>query len=154
MRILGVDPGTHRAGIGIIDTSKNHQYKAVHFEVIKIPSKLSIDKRLLKLFTSLEEKIIKHRPDVIVIENLFYAKDIQAVVRIGEARACAMLAASKQGISVLEYMPTAVKKSVSGNGRASKEQMQYMVKKLLGLSETPKTDAADACRSRGAPPIS
>ena len=79
-----------------------------------------------------------------MLESLFFAKDIQAVVRIGEARACAMLAAKEMKLPVFEYAPTAVKQSVTGNGRATKEQVQFMVTKLLNLKEEPYADSADA----------
>ena len=143
MRVMGVDPGTHRTGFGVLESS-GRDYKLVICGTIRASSKDPIAKRLLHIFESLQKNIQSYQPDVMALETLFFAKDIQSVERIGEARACAMLAASKQGIEVIEYAPTEVKKSVTGNGRASKEQVQFMVKRLLNLKEAPAIDASDA----------
>lgn len=143
MRVLGVDPGTHKAGVGILEAD-GQNYKVIYCGIIRTRSKDPIAKRLLHVFESLQTVIQSYKPDVMALETLFFAKDIQAVERIGEARACAMLAASKQGIDVVEYAPTAVKKSVTGNGRAAKEQIQFMVTRLLNLKVNPAIDASDA----------
>ena len=143
MRVLGVDPGTHRMGFGILE-SDGRSYKLVICGTIRAAAKDPIAKRLLHIFESLQKNIQSYQPDVMALETLFFAKDIRAVERIGEARACAMLAASKQGIEVIDYAPTAVKQSVTGNGRAAKEQVQLMVKRLLNLKEVPAPDASDA----------
>ena len=143
MRVLGVDPGTHRMGVGILEAD-GQKYKVIHFETIRANSKAPIPKRLLHIFDALQALIEKFRPDVMALETLFFAKDIQAVERIGEARACAMLAASKQGIDVVEYGPMVVKRSVTGNGHAAKEQVQFMITRLLNLKEAPALDASDA----------
>ena len=143
MRVMGVDPGTHKTGFGILE-SDGRSYKLVICGTIRAAAKDPIAKRLLHIFESLQKNIQSYKPDVVALETLFFAKDIRAVERIGEARACAMLAASKQGIEVIEYAPTEVKKSVTGNGRAAKEQIQFMVTRLLNLKESPAPDAADA----------
>ena len=143
MRVLGIDPGTHRCGVGILDAEGN-RYKLVDAEVIRAKSKHPIEERLYFIFENLRRIIKEFQPDVISLESLFYAKDIQAVVRIGEARACAMLAAQEVKIPIFEYAATAVKQSVTGNGRATKEQVQFMVTKLLSLKDVPYADSADA----------
>jgi len=143
MRVLGIDPGTHRTGFGVLE-SDGPSYKLVICGTIRAKSSDPIAKRLLHIFESLQRNIQSYKPDVMALESLFFAKDVQAVERIGEARACAMLAASKEGIPVIEYAPTAVKRSVTGNGRAAKEQVQFMVKRLLNLKEAPALDASDA----------
>ena len=143
MRILGVDPGTWRTGVGIVE-SQGSRYRMIHTEVIAVKEKIEVPARLLKIFTALSEIVKEYRPEVLALENIFYGKDLQAMVKIGEARACAMLAASGQGIDVIEYTPARVKQSVSGNGRATKEQVQHMVKTLLNLTELPSPDSADA----------
>jgi len=130
-------------GFGILD-SNGQNYKLVICGTIRAAVKDPIAKRLLHMFESLQKNMQGYQPDVVALESLFFAKDIRAVERIGEARACAMLAASKQGIEVIEYAPTEVKKSVTGNGRATKEQVQFMVKRLLNLKEAPALDASDA----------
>ena len=143
MRVLGVDPGTHRTGFGVLE-SNGRDHKLVICGTIRAAAKDPIAKRLLHIFESLQKTIQSYKPDVVALETLFFAKDIRAVERIGEARACAMLAASKQRIEVVEYAPTAVKQSVTGNGRAAKEQVQFMIKHLLHLKEVPAPDASDA----------
>ncbi len=143
MRVLGIDPGTHRCGAGILDAEGN-RYKIVDAEVIRAKSSLPIEERLYFIFENLRRLIKEFQPDVLALESLFYAKDIQAVVRIGEARACAMLAAREMKLPIFEYAPTAVKQSVTGNGRATKEQVQFMVTKLLNLKDAPYADSADA----------
>ncbi len=143
MRVLGVDPGTHRTGVGILEAD-GQRYRLIHCGTLRAKARDPIPVRLRTIFDALQEFIGKYRPSVMALETLFYAKDIQAVERIGEARACAMLAASKQGIEVIEYAPTEVKKSVTGNGRAAKEQVQFMIKRLLALKDDPAVDAADA----------
>ena len=143
MRILGVDPGTHRTGTGVIE-SEGNRYRLVYSETITISSKLSLSEKLSRIYTSLRAVIRRHKPDILALENVFFAKDVRATVKIGEARACAMLAASEEGIRVVEYAPARVKQSVSGNGRATKEQVQHMIKSLLNLKTLPPPDSADA----------
>jgi crossover junction endodeoxyribonuclease RuvC len=130
-------------GFGVLETS-GRDVKVVICGTIRANSRDPIAKRLLHMFESLQKNIQSYKPDALAIESLFFAKDVRAVERIGEARACAMLAASKEGIEVIEYAPTAVKRSVTGNGRGSKEQVQFMVKRLLNLKEAPALDASDA----------
>ena len=140
MRVLGIDPGTHRCGAGFIDGEGN-RYKLVEAFVIKTKATAPIEARLYQVFSEIKRLIAEFKPDVLALEGLFYAKDIQAVVRIGEARACAMLAAQENKLPIFEYAPTAVKQSVTGNGRATKEQVQFMVTKLLNLKEMPYADS-------------
>lgn len=143
MRILGIDPGTYKTGAGIIE-SQGSAYKILHFEVIKPPAKKELPQRLGYIHRALQEIIEKFSPEVLALESVFFGKDLQAMVKIGEARACAMLAASAAGIDVVEYPPARVKQAVSGNGRATKEQVQHMIKILLNLKEMPAEDGADA----------
>ena len=133
MRILGVDPGTWRTGVGIIE-AEGSRYRLIHTEVITVREKVPIAPRLLEIYKGLSAVTAEYKPQVLALENVFYGKDLQAMVKIGEARACAMLAASELGIDVIEYPPARVKQSVSGNGRATKEQVQHMVKTLLSFS--------------------
>jgi len=143
MRILGIDPGTRQTGVGVIETQGN-RYQLLYFDVIKIKSTLVLAQKLHFIHSSVLKLIRQFQPQVLALENVFYGKDISALVKIGEARACAMLAASEHNIDVVEYSPARVKKSVSGNGRASKEQIQHMVKTLLSMKSVPPNDSADA----------
>ena len=112
MRIIGIDPGTFKTGAGIIET-QGSSYKLLHFEVIKPQAKKTIVQRLGCIHQLLSEIIEKFRPEVMALESVFFGKDVQAMVKIGEARAFAMLAASAVGIDVVEYPPARVKQAVS-----------------------------------------
>jgi crossover junction endodeoxyribonuclease RuvC len=143
MRILGVDPGTWKTGVGIIETQGN-RYQLIHTEVIAVQEKMPLPMRLRQIYQGLRARIQEFQPEVLALENVFYHKDISAVVKIGEGRACAMLAAAEQNIEVVEYAPTRIKLAVSGNGRATKDQIQHMIKTLLCLKVTAPQDASDA----------
>lgn len=143
MIILGVDPGTWHTGIGVIEAQGN-KYSLRHIEVVSPPAKTAIEKRLLKIHERLLKVIQEFRPEVLALENVFYGKDLRAMVKIGEARACAILAAAAADIAVFEYPPARVKQAVSGNGRATKPQIQYMIQRLLNMKEVPPSDGADA----------
>ncbi len=143
MIILGVDPGTRSTGVGVIET-KGNTYRLIHVETIRIQPSLKPAGKLQFIYHVLKDRIARFRPDILSLENIFYSKDIRAMVKIGEARACAMLAASEEGIDVVEYPPARIKQSVTGNGCATKNQVQQMVKTLLNLKTAPPVDGADA----------
>ena len=143
MRVLGIDPGTIRMGVAVLDVQGN-QYELVACESVNLSAHLSLPARLQEIYESVRVFIERFQPEVVSLENVFYGKDVRALVKIGEARACAMLAAAEKKIPVTEYPPARVKQAVSGNGRASKIQMQQMVRHLVRLKTTPPVDAADA----------
>ncbi|MBI4115477.1 MAG: crossover junction endodeoxyribonuclease RuvC [Candidatus Omnitrophica bacterium] len=143
MRVLGIDPGTLRTGLGILD-AKGNVYELITCQTIEASPKLPIPERLKKIHQTLQDIIRLHSPDVLALENVFFGKDVRALVKIGEARACAMLAAAECGIPVVEYPPARIKQAISGNGRATKIQMQQMIKSLFRLKTPPPADAADA----------
>lgn len=143
MRVLGIDPGTLQMGVGVLEAERAH-YELVTFETLKIPPSFSLPERLKEIHRFVRDYIERYAPSVVAVENVFFGKDVRALVKMGEARGCAMLAAAEQGIPVVEYPPARVKEAVSGNGRASKIQIQQMVKHLLGLKSAPPVDAADA----------
>lgn len=151
MRIIGFDPGTWRAGIGVVDFD-GKKIKAVHFETLNLqPASaysgkggLPLKARLKKLYDNLQEIFKVYQAETLALEDIFFHHSFSSAVRIGEARAVAMLAASQFDMEIFEYKPTEVKKAISGNGRASKVQVQFMVRHLLQLRENPQSDAADA----------
>ena len=143
MRVLGIDPGTYRMGVGILE-AQGSRYELVAFESVQISKKLSLPERLKEIRKSVGDFIGRYTPDVVALENVFFGKDVRALVKIGEARAAAMLAAAERALPVIEYPPARVKEAISGNGRASKIQVQQMVKHLLKLKTAPPVDAADA----------
>jgi crossover junction endodeoxyribonuclease RuvC len=143
MRILGIDPGTRYTGAGIID-SQGNSYRLVHVETLNVPEDMTIVKKIHWIYHQLLELIRQHKPEVMAIEGFLYGRDMHAMMRVGQARACAMLAAAESGLEVVEYTPTRVKQAVSGNGRATKDQIQHMIKTLLNLKSLPQEDSADA----------
>ncbi|HTL46502.1 MAG TPA: crossover junction endodeoxyribonuclease RuvC [Verrucomicrobiae bacterium] len=143
MRILGIDPGTWNTGVGIID-SEGNRAKLLHFQVISFPKGSELSTRLLGIYTGLCGIIRDYAPEVMALENIFYCKDLRAMIRIGEARACAMLAASEKNVPVVEYPPARIKQATTGSGKATKEQVQHMIQRLLSMKELPPPDGADA----------
>lgn len=143
MRIAGVDPGTIRTGVAILDESAK-DFTFVTARTIHAGESKSIAERLKIIYDDLIRVFRELRPDVVALENVFYQKDFKAAVKVGEARAAAMLAAAACNISVVEYPPARIKQSICGNGRATKEQIQYMVRHLLRVREPLGPDAADA----------
>jgi len=143
MRIAGVDPGTINTGIGILEDSGKRPVLMFAHTIHADPSK-AIPNRLETIFTELKAILEEWKPEILALENIFYQKDFKAAVKVGEARAVAMLAARLSGIPVVEYPPARVKQSVSGNGRAAKDQVQYMVRHLLNFRGPLSADSADA----------
>ncbi len=144
MIILGVDPGTLITGYGVIE-QKNGKFRLIECNVVKNRSDRSMPLRLKAIYATLVDVINRHHPDEFAIETAFYGKNAQSALKIGHARGVSILAAVNHEIPTTEYSPREVKKAVVGNGAASKEQVQYMVKSILQLRETPKYyDATDA----------
>jgi len=144
MIILGVDPGTLITGYGIIE-NRGRGLNAVSFGAIKNKSLTPMPERLKLIFDTLAGVIDRFRPDEFAIETAFYGKNAQSALKLGHARGVAMLAAVSRNIPTHEYSPREVKKAIVGNGTASKEQVQFMVKSLLSLREPPEYyDVTDA----------
>ena len=144
MRVMGVDPGSRVAGYGIVERIGN-RLKALDYGVVKARAADPVPRRLRAIFEGMRSVIAEHRPDVVSIEEVFYGKNVASALRMGEGRGVAILAAALDDVEVVEYAPSVVKKAVVGRGRASKEQVQEMVRIILGLAQTPAPDhAADA----------
>lgn len=144
MRILGIDPGSGSTGYGIIETDGS-QHRAILYGAIKTHPKKPFHERLLKIHTDLCELLSRESVDVMAIEEVFYATNVQSALRLGHARGVALLAAAQKGLDVYEYSPLEIKSAVVGYGRAEKTQVQTMVCLLLNLRETPSPDdASDA----------
>lgn len=144
MIILGVDPGTIFTGYGIIKYA-NGEMTPVSAGVIKIPVLKEISSRLKVIYNELDKIIKQFKPDEFAIETAFYGKNVQSAMKIGYARGVSLLAAELNNLPLKEYSPREVKKSVVGNGAASKEQVQYMIRKLLAIKKVKmKYDESDA----------
>lgn len=144
MTIFGVDPGTICTGFGIIK-QKNSEFICVYSGVIKPPPDTKLPVRLRFIYDELNRLIKKYNPDEFAIETAFYGKNVQSALKIGYVRGISLLAAVHNGLTAGEYSPREIKKSVVGNGAASKEQVQFMIKKLLYLKKDKmKFDESDA----------
>jgi len=141
--IIGIDPGSIKTGYGIINIEGN---KFSHVENgLIVPDKgMEFKERVAYIFKGLNEIIEEFKPDLMAIEDIFMSKNANSALKLGHIRGVAMAAAALSNITVYEYTPTQVKKSVAGSGRAQKVQIQHMVKTMLGLRELPYEDAADA----------
>jgi crossover junction endodeoxyribonuclease RuvC len=144
MIILGVDPGTLITGYGIIEIERDN-YSVLAYDVVRNSGDKSMPIRLKNIYDKLCEIIDRYHPDEFAIETAFYEKNIQSALKIGHARGVLILAAVNSQIPTTEYSPREVKKAVTGNGAASKQQVQYMIKSRLKLRVAPKYfDASDA----------
>ena len=143
MRVAGIDPGTINTGLGILD-EKGSGSELVFSGTIRPGQAKTLAERLLIIYRELKTAFAEWRPDVMALETVFFQKDFKAAVKVGEARAAAMLAAAESGIPVVEYPPARIKQAICGNGRAAKEQIEYMVRQRLGLKGTLSKDSADA----------
>jgi crossover junction endodeoxyribonuclease RuvC len=144
MKVLGIDPGIERTGFGIVEEI-NNEFKVIDYGLVKTSSKKPFEQRLLTIHSELEQIIKVFRPEVAVIEDLFFCKNVKTAFVVGQARGVAVLTASKYGLKYAHFTPLQVKKSVAGYGNADKNQVQQMIKMLLKLEEIPKPDdVADA----------
>ena len=145
MRVLGVDPGLTRCGIGIVEGVVGSPITLVGVGVILTPTESALDQRLLELDQQLSEWINLWKPDVIAVERVFSQHNVRTVMGTGQAAGIALLLAAKAGIPVMMHTPSEVKASVTGSGRANKAQVALMVQKILNLETIPKpVDATDA----------
>jgi crossover junction endodeoxyribonuclease RuvC len=148
MIILGIDPGTVVTGYGVIEVSggSSSRLALVEFGAIQAKKLDAIPKRLALIYSRLAEVIKRTSPDECAIETAFYDKNVQSAMKLGQARGVAVVAAELAGLSVAEYAPRAVKRAVTGNGNAAKEQVEFMVGKLLAIEQHDRKlpDAYDA----------
>ena len=142
--IMGVDPGSVKTGYGILKRHRDGSFSAVASGVIRTKSGSPLPERLIKIYDGLLAVIEKYNPGAIAVEEVFVRDHPRSALVLGHARGVALLAAQHSGSSIHEYAPTEVKKSVTGSGRASKDQVARMAMQLLGLSKRPAEDAADA----------
>ena len=141
---MGIDPGSNCTGFGIVEEIKGN-LNAVHWSSVRSTSKDTFPKRLKRIYNELTIAIEKFSPDIVAVEDLFYATNVKTVIKLGQTRGVALLAAANSGLQVAEYSPLQIKQSVVGYGRADKNQVQDMVTTLLRLKEKPDPfDASDA----------
>jgi len=141
---LGIDPGLVQTGFGIINI-KNKENILIDYGIIKPSTKDNLSLRLFTIFKDICHVISDYKPNIFAIEDIFYGKNVKSAMRLGQARGAAMVAAASKGIPIYEYSAKKVKQSLTGNGNANKEQVQFMVKANLNMRQMPEPiDASDA----------
>jgi crossover junction endodeoxyribonuclease RuvC len=145
VRVLGVDPGLTRCGIGVVDVAPDRTARLVHVEVIRTPPDQALELRLLTLGRGLAALFDEHRPDAFALERVFAQHNVRTVMGIAQISGIALHLAAERGIRVGLHTPSEVKAAITGYGAADKRQVTTMVTRVLGLTEAPKpADAADA----------
>jgi len=144
MRIIGIDPGTGILGFGVIDVERG-KTKLVTAGVITTPAHTPLPERLEEIYVGLTDIINETKPTIMAIEQLFFAQNVTTAMSVSHARGVAMLTGQQAGMAIEEYTPLQIKQTMTGYGRATKKQVQEMVRLQLGLTEVPKPDdCADA----------
>jgi len=141
--ILGIDPGSRVTGFGVINV-KGTQQEYITSGCIRTADKSNLPEKLDEIFSGVTQIINEYQPDELAIEKIFMARSAESALKLGQARGAAIVAAVNQGLPVHEYEARKVKQAVVGTGSGTKEQVQHMVKTLLGLPGMPQSDAADA----------
>lgn len=145
MLVIGIDPGTATTGYGLVWECEDGSLKVEDFGVIQTAAELPMPQRLLQLHQELQKILLLHQPAGGAVEKLFFQRNVRTALSVGQARGVALLALAEARISVAEYTPMEVKQAIAGYGGADKNQIQQMVKALLGLDGVPRPDdAADA----------
>lgn len=155
MIVIGFDPGTARLGYGVIESDP--AARVIDYGVIATDSSAPMPTRLLLIHSAISELLDRFEPEAVAVELLFFARNVTTAMTVGQARGIVLLAAAQRGVAVAEYTPAEVKQAVVGYGKADKQQIQEMVRVVLGLEVTPAPDdAADAlavaiCHAQSAP---
>jgi crossover junction endodeoxyribonuclease RuvC len=147
IRVLGIDPGTLRLGYGVVECAHGARGETIRYVecgVLTAPASASRPARLAEIGCALRELVDELRPDAVALEEAFYGKNVQSTLALGEARGVALFIAAERQLPIAGYAPATVKQSVVGHGRASKDQVAYLVRALLSLRRVPEPDAADA----------
>lgn len=143
MIIIGIDPGTARMGYGVIDGTDSDTFKLIKSDVLETHKDLEPEKRLRLLYKKLSEVSKEYKPDVMVIERLFFNRNVKTAIEVGQARGISMLVAADRKMKVIDYTALQAKKVLTGYGRASKKEMQEAVRSILKLDFVIKSDDAN-----------
>jgi crossover junction endodeoxyribonuclease RuvC len=142
---MGIDCGGEYTGYGVVEQHADQRLVCLVSGAVKLSTREALPRRLKRIFVALGDVIAQHEPDVVAIEEVFYAVNAKSALKLGQVRGVAMLVAAHHGLDVAEYAPLSIKSAVVGYGRADKYQVQQMVTRLLNLAEPPEPfDAADA----------
>ena len=144
MKILGIDPGLINTGFGLLEQNGS-KITLIDYGIVHPPKNDHLSVRLKVIYNDVLSIIKKYKPQVCVVEEVFYSKNFKSSLLLGQARAAVLIAAAMMGVDVAEYSARKIKQSITGNGNSSKEQIQFMVKNILVMRELPKPiDASDA----------
>jgi crossover junction endodeoxyribonuclease RuvC len=144
VRVLGIDPGLSRCGVGVVDGPRGRP-AAVHVGVLRTRADEPTAQRLSTIFDGLRALLDEHRPDAVAVERVFFDRNVSTGIGVAQAAGLALVLATQRGLPVVEYTPSEVKSLVAGDGAADKGQVAYMVAAQLRLAEPPRpADAADA----------
>lgn len=143
MIVLGVDPGSRITGYGFVEKGVN-RLTCLHSGILSMPDRVPFYERIHRIFQSMAELMNRYRPDEMAIEDVFFAKNVKSSLKIGHARGAVLIAAVECGVRIFEYTPLEIKKSVVGYGPATKDQVRFMIQRILRLSAPPSLDASDA----------
>ena len=145
LRVLGIDPGLTRCGIGVVDVTTTRKARLVYVGVIRTPADMALEQRLLLIGTGIAEILDEHEPHAVALERVFAQHNLSTVMGTAQASGVALHTAAQRGLAVGLHTPSEVKAAVTGYGSADKAQVGAMVARILGLTEAPKpADAADA----------
>lgn len=145
LRVMGIDPGLTRCGVGVVDVSPDRRATLVHVSVIRTSPDLVVEERLLKIGKTLNSILDEHQPNAFAIEQVFAQHNVRTVMGVAQVSGVALYRAAERGLRVGLHTPTEVKAAITGYGAADKPQVQTMVAKILRLTQIPKpADAADA----------
>jgi crossover junction endodeoxyribonuclease RuvC len=142
--VLGIDPGTAVTGYGLVAMDARGQTTLVECGVIRTAARDALAKRLVEIHEGVSELILRHKPSRVAVESVFYARNVRTTIVLGHTRGVILLAAASAGLEIDEFPPAEIKKAITGAGAATKEQVQFMVARLLRLKSAPQpADAAD-----------
>jgi crossover junction endodeoxyribonuclease RuvC len=145
MRVLGIDCGTEYTGYGVVEQTAEQELRSIAAGAVRLSPREPLPRRLQRVFDELSQVVTQYQPELVAIEDVFYAVNVKSALKLGQVRGVAMLVGATFGLHVCEYAPLAIKSAVVGYGRAEKSQVQQMVASLLCLSELPEPpDVADA----------
>ncbi len=145
MRVLGIDPGLTRCGVGVVDGAVGRPLRLVEVGVIRTSAELAVADRLVAIEQGIEFWIDQHQPDAVAVERVFAQHNVRTVMGTAQASGIALVVAARRGLPVAMHTPSEVKAAVTGSGRSDKAQVAAMVVRLLGLDQTPRpADASDA----------
>ncbi|PZE28708.1 crossover junction endodeoxyribonuclease RuvC [Curtobacterium sp. MCBD17_028] len=145
IRVLGVDPGLTRCGVGVVEVAADRRARLVHVTVVRTPSDMALEQRLVRIAAGVGAAMDEFRPDAVAVERVFAQANVRTVMGTAQAAGLALHAAASRSIPVTLHTPSEVKAAISGYGNADKKQVATMVARVLGLAEAPKpADASDA----------